>query len=410
MRTQISKYLSCGLLLSVALFSTSCKEDQLLTEESMEQQGRTDETAKLGIPTKFDEWGFAQRIEDHLDNVGFGYSIFIDGKEFFIANGGDGMARKHSEENGSPQVHGAFVKQETLETTQYVTALTVLSVMKKHNLSLTTKVWPYLPKHWKVSDKFKTLDFERLLAHRTGLINHYDLGSSNDWSKVKLSVSGAVNETIFASKAREINDINYMLLGIITPYVEAVELSKKGNATMLNKLNEVNDNFATYGQFYRNLVRSSVFVPAGLDNAAVIDWQAWKETGTMSASLSTQGYPTKNGNEPGIDKAVIHFNCGVTGLYLSASQFTKLASAVAQFKVVSLNDLTFMKTKLLGFDGKLVGTKGTYHYKKGQGDNCETIFFDFGKIQVSVFANSPQSDLSNPVVIATMFENSFIPL
>jgi hypothetical protein len=404
MKTQFLKSLSCGLIFSAVLFSTSCKENEILAPEATEKQDDSDKNAKLGIPTKFDQVAFAQRIEDYLDPkvAGFGYSIFNDGKEYFNTNGGDGVARKHIE--SSFQAHGAIVKQETLKTTQYVTALAVLRIIKKYNLTLSTKVWPYLPKSWKPSDKFKTLDFERLLAHRTGLLNY------NDLTKLKLTVEGPVNDPIFNAKSRENNDINYLLLGIITPYVEAVELKKLGSSTKLNELDAVAENFTAWGTHYRNIVRTNVFVPAGLENASIIDWQTWDNTGPISSSLGTKGYPAKLGDAPGISKGINRFNCGVTGLYLSASQFAKLQSAVAQFKVVSLADLELMKSKLLGFDGKLVGTKGSYFYKSSIGDNNETIIFDFGKIQVAIFANSPESDLSDPTVVAMMFENSFIPL
>jgi hypothetical protein len=404
MKTQFLKSLSCGLIFSAVLFSTACKENEILTPEATEKQD-DDRSAKLGIPTKFDQVGFAQRIENYLEPkvAGFGYSIFNDGKEYFNTNGGDGAARKQIE--SSFQAHGAIVKQETLKTTQYVTALAVLRILKKYNLSLSTKVWPYLPKSWNPSDKFKTLDFERLLAHRTGLINY------NDFVKIKLTVEGPVNEPIFNNvNIRENNDINYLLLGIITPYVEAVELKKQGNSTKLNELNASAESFSVYGAHFREIVRANVFVPAGLENATIIDWQAWGNTGPISSSLGTKGYPAKTGNEPGISKGINRLNCGVTGLYLSASQFAKLQSAVAQFKVVSMADLGLMKTKLMGFDGKLTGTKGSYFYKASIGDNNETIIFDFGKIQVAIFANSPESDLSDPTVVAMMFENSFIPL
>ncbi|SDG22865.1 CubicO group peptidase, beta-lactamase class C family [Dyadobacter soli] len=408
MKRHILKSISLGIFATTLLFTTSCKEELIPTEELSQIEG-DDRNAKLGIPTKFDANGFAIRIENLLEGeVGFGYAVYNNGEEFYRANGGDGFARKHFE--GSFQLHGAVVKQEVLTTTQYVTAVTALRILKKYNLSLSTKVWNYLPKNWVPSSKFKELDFERLLAHRTGLIYY-----PNDWDKVKLTVEGPVNESIFNAKTKQNNNINYLLLGIILPYVEATELKKQGNAAKWNELNATPENFMLYGEHYRNIVRTNVFVPAGLEHATVIDWQAWGqnpwgEMGPISASLSTQGYPARNGDEPGIDKPIIRWECGATGLYLSASQFGKLASKVAKNELLTMMELNLMKSKLLGFDGKLTGTKGSYFYKTGIGHNCETIFLDFGPVQVAVFANSPQSEISNPKLIAQMYENSFVPL
>ena len=403
MKRPFFKSISLGIFAAAVLLTTSCKEELIPTEE-LSQTERDNDNAKLGLPTKLDVNAFATKIENYLeDQVGFGYAIYNNGEVFFQANGGDGFARKHFE--GNFQLHGAAVKQEISTTTQYVTAIAAMKILKKYNLSITTKVWNYLPKDWVPSPQFKELDFERLLAHKTGLIYY-----PNHWDKVKLTVEGPVNETIFNSKAKQNNNINYLLLGIILPYVEATELKKQGNATKWNELNATPDNFMIYGDHFRNIVRNNVFVPAGLETPTVIDWQAWAQTGPISPSQSTQGYPTRNGDEPGIDKPIVRWDCGATGLYLSASQFGKLSSKVAKNEILTSTELNLMKTKLLGFDGKLTGTHGSYFYKSGVGYNCETIFIDFGPVQVAVFANSPQSDISDPTVIALMYENSFVPL
>ena len=404
MKRHLFKSISLGIFTATLLFTTSCKEELIPAEELSAQTEGDDRNAKLGLPTKFDVNGFANSIENLLeDEVGFGYAIYNNGAEFYQANGGDGFARKHFE--GNFQLHGAVVKQEILTTTQYVTAIATLKILKKYNLPITTKVWNYLPKNWVPSAQFKELDFERLLAHKTGLIYY-----PNNWDNVKLTVEGPINETVFNAKTKQNSNINYLLLGIILPYVEATELKKQGNAAKWNELNAIPENFMLYGEHYRSIVRTNVFVPAGLDTPTIIDWQAWGQSGPISASQSTQGYPTRNGDEPGIDKVAVRWDCGATGLYMSASQFGKLSSKVAKNELLTSTELNLMKTKLLGFDGKLTGTKGSYFYKSGVGYNCETIFIDFGPVQVAVFANSPQSDISDPTVIAQMYENSFVPL
>lgn len=390
------------LILSAVLFSTSCKEEEVLLQEEVSPEAG--KAAKLGIPTKFNEIEFAKYLEEYIEPqvAGYGYAIYNDGKEYFRTNGGDGWARKKIE--SSFQIHGANIKQEIVTTTQFVTALAVIRALEKYNLSLSTPVWTYLPKYWIPSAKFKTLTFERLLAHKTGLINYKDLTKLDD------TVEGAVNNSIYSQGLYENNDVNYLLLGIILPYVQAKEQAKQGNSTLLTKLDKAEENFPDYGATFRDFVRANVFTPAGLANANLIDWQPWDINGTFSPSLATKGYPTKDGDEPGESKGINRFDCGVTGLYLSAVEFAKLQSAVAQFKVISFDDLNAMKSKLLGFDGKFSGAKGTYYWKKGNGDNCETMIVDFGKVQVAVFANSQHSDISSPSVIAGLYEKAFFPL
>ncbi|CAG5072983.1 hypothetical protein DYBT9623_04515 [Dyadobacter sp. CECT 9623] len=395
MKTQLLKSVSACLIVSTVLFSTSCKEDQILQESQVEQNIRDDSNAKL-LGTKLDKFVFAQKIEDYLYNVGFGYSIYVEGEEIFKGNGGEGFARKGFEVGGA-KPHGASVRQETLAATQFVTALAVLKTLRKYNISVKAKVWPYLPKGWVPSQKFKSLSFEQLLAHKTGLSNVFAP------NKIKLVVEGKIDNAPLIGNA----DINYSLLGIITPFVEAVELSKKGNATRLNLLNKVPMAFNTYANAFGEIVLANVFVPAGLPYANRVSWSAWNESGPINASLATQGYPALKGDAPGLDKAEVVAHAGATGLYLSASEFAKIQSAASQFKIVSSDDLKLMKDSLLGFTGKINGGAGTYYYKTDSGLNCETMIMDFGKVQVCILANSTQNDfVQNPAAIAKLFDQS----
>ncbi|MHA4739670.1 beta-lactamase family protein [Dyadobacter sp. MSC1_007] len=405
MKTNFFKVLSMSVIFGAALLSTGCKkEDEIMGDVEPEAV----RSAKLGIPTKFDQVKFAQLIEDYMEPqvAGFGYAIYNNGVEYYGTNGGDGWARKKIE---TPfQLHGATVEQEIVNTTQFVTAVSVIRALEKYNLTLSTKVHTYLPKGWVPSAKFKELTFQRMLSHRTGLINH-----NGGLSTLRQTVEGPLQNTEFDQQVRDDDNVNYELLAIILPYVQAKELAKQGNSNMLNMLDSKNnetDLFKTVAMYYREFVRFNVFIPAGLSNPYVIGWRAWDNSGDISASLGTKGYPSKDGEEPGISKTDNNLNGGATGLYISAAQFAQIQSAVSQFKIVSLNGLNAMKQHLLGFDDKIGGDKGIYYWKKGVGSNCETMAFDFGKIQVAVFANSQQSQISSPQVLADLYDQCWIPL
>ncbi|KQS30824.1 serine hydrolase [Dyadobacter sp. Leaf189] len=391
----------CFVLLS-SLFATSCREDELLSEQvTTEKISDSTRAAKFGVPTKFDQHVFAQKIEEYMEPLvaGYGYTIYNDGVPYYVSNGGDGFARKPVD---TPlQFHSAMAKQEISKVSQYVTAIAVIHALQKHKVDLGSAVWPYLPKYWKPSKEFKTLTFERLLAHQTGLIDYHD------HYKLSLTVSGDVNKAVFEAKTVKNDDVNYLLLGIILPYLEAKKLAIQGNSTKLNRLEQSNDNFFEYGEQFRAYVRENVFKAAALESASVIDWGGWNEKGTIPSSQASKGYPTKNGDEPGTKKVQHLVDCGVTGLYMSAEQFAKLQSAVAQFRIVSFDNLNRMKSKLLGFDGSVAGKKSIYYWKKGEENNCEAMIMDFGKVQVAVFATSTHSQISNPAVLSQMYEASF---
>jgi CubicO group peptidase (beta-lactamase class C family) len=406
MKTNFFKIVITGAVCGVMLFATACQEkEEFLNEAPGPEATRS---AKLGIPTKFDHVKFAQLIEDYLEPqvAGFGYALYNDGVEYYGTNGGDGAARKHID---SPyQAHSANVRQETMQVTQFVTAVAVIRALEQYNVPLTAKAYAYLPKDWKPSAKFKELSFERLLSHRTGLINY-----NGGLATLRQTVEGPVQETEFSQLIRDDDNVNYDLLALMLPYVQAIKLSQQGNTSMLIKLNSQSNEselFKTTAMYFREFVRFNVFIPAGLSNPYAIAWRAWDSNGDISADKGTKGYPAKTGDVPGLSKLDNNVNPGATGLYLSAAQFAKMQSAVAQFKIISLASIQVMKQQLFGFDGKLTGTKGNYYWKKGDGNNCETMIFDFGKVQVAVFANSRQSEISSPQVLAQFYEQCWIPL
>jgi CubicO group peptidase (beta-lactamase class C family) len=402
MKTQFLKSITFCLVLLSTMLATSCREDELLSEAlTTEKNLDSTRSAKFGVPTTFDQHEFALKIESYMEPLvaGFGYTIYNDGVPYYETKGGDGYARKHVD---TPmRLHSALAKQEISTVTQYVTAVAMLHALQKYNVPVNAAVWPYLPKYWTISKDFKAVTFERLLAHRSGLVDYHD------YKKLSLTVGGMLDKNAFDKNDRVNSDVNYLLLGVILPYLEAKKLAAQGNTTKLNKLESVNNNFIEYGEQYRAYVRSNVFKAAGLANSSVIDWRGWNENGTIPSAATNMGYPTKNGSEPGIPKELHLVDCGVTGLYMNAEEFAKFQSAVAQFKVISFDHLNLMKSKLLGFDGSIAGSKSIYYWKKGAENNSEAMIMDFGKVQVAVFATSTHSQITDPKILAQFYETSF---
>ncbi len=406
MKTNLFKIVSTGMVFCIMLISSACRNEEEFLNNAPEPEAVR--SAKLGIPTKFDQVKFAELIEEYLEPqvAGFGYALYNDGVEYYRTNGGDGWARKPFDV--PLQGHSAIVRQETMQVTQYVSALAVIRVLEKYGVPMSAKVHEYMPAHWNPSSKFKQLSFERLLAHKTGLINY-----NNGLLSLRKTVEGPVQETEFSQLIRDDDHVNYDLLALALPYVIAKKLSQQGNPAMLNDLNNRETDWELFkitAMHFREFVRFNVFIPAGLSDPSLIAWKAWDSSGDLDASKSTKGYPSPTGDQPGIPKADNTMSPGATGLYISASQFAKIQSAVAQFKIVSLNGTMAMKQGLLGYDGKLNGSKGSYYWKKGDGNNCETMIFNFGKVQLAVFTNSPQSEISKPQVLANFFEDSWVPL
>jgi hypothetical protein len=162
-----------------------------------------------------------------------------------------------------------------------------------------------------------------------------------------------------------------------------IDIKKNNTLTTseLVKLESGTDNWYTDGQVgarFRGLVRLHVFKPAGLQYWSVMDYTSWNNNGVINPEMGTKGYPSVNGNEPGIAKTDLRLNGGSGGLYISANEFGHIQTAAANGKIVSDANYEVMKSKRLGFDGVVNGSRGKYYWKNGGANNHETMIFDMG--------------------------------
>lgn len=390
----------------IAFFSTSCKKENIM-DAKLQADG---EIAGIGEfintpPKTFDPLLMAQKIEAYMNGkvAGYGYTIMHEGKPWFLNQGGAGWARYRIDAPNYAFRHGYQSRQGIANAAKFVTALATISLLEKYGLSLDEKIYPYLPTNWKPSYEFKQLSFRRLLEHRTGLINY-----GKNLADYKKTVEDGVDLFLFEDGCRIYNDVNYGLAGILLPYLKA----KKSNATDYANLKALQTQPLELEEtlIYRflGIAATTVFKPTGFSYWNNVNYTPWDNNGFISTYESSAGYPTKDGSVPGIPKWDERKVAPARGLYISAWEFTQIQYAAAQFKIVSKAGYETMRTQLLGFDGAVVGAHGKYTWKKGSGDNLESMIFDFGKTQVAVFANSMHSHISDdPTILADAFDESW---
>lgn len=397
MKTVRIKTLAFSFAVATALLTTGCK-DEIQPESQLNPSG-SGRTGDLAI-LQFDGPKFGKSIETYMNGrvAGYGYTVFHDGK--LVAGGGNGWARKPFE--STPTKHSDQQRQDIASSSKFVTALATVALLEKHKISLLTPVYHYLPVSWKPSDDFKKITFERLLAHQTAITNY-----KNGWAGLKKGVE----ELAVDSKVRNYDNVNYSLMAVILAYVD-IKKNQSFTTQQLLDLEANPDSWYSPGNLglrFRSIVRVLVFKPAGLLHWGVMDYTSWNNNGVMSPELGTKGYPSVNGNEPGVAKTDLRINGGSGGLYISPNEFGRIQDAAAHGQIVSDAYYEVMKTKFLGFDGVVNGARGNYYWKNGGANNNETILFDTGRTQICVFANSPQSDISsNPSIIANAYDKAWV--
>jgi len=396
------------LLFAIATITTlSCKKENIM-DTKIQADG---EIAGIGDfnntqPKTFQPLLMAQKIEAYMNGkvAGYGYTIMHDGKPWFLNQGGGGWARYRIDAPNTAFRHGYQSRQGIANAAKFVTALATISLLEKYGLSLDEKIYPYLPTNWKPSAEFKQLSFRRLLEHRTGLINY-----GKNIADYKKTVEDGVNMFLFEEGCRIYDDVNYGLAMILLPYLN----TKKGNPTDYTFLKSLQDQPLELEEklIYRfiNIAGLTVFKPTGFAYWQNVNYTPWSNNAYMISTYeSSAGYSTIDGSTPGIPKWDERKVAAARGLYISAWEFTQIQAAAAQYKIVSKAGYEAMRAQLLGFDGAVAGAHGRYTWKKGSGDNFESMIFDFGKTQVAVFANSPHSHISeDPTILINAFDESW---
>ncbi|GAB2767519.1 hypothetical protein GCM10027275_07390 [Rhabdobacter roseus] len=406
MKTKIIKVASLSLLFGASLVGTSCKNDDIFPETSQSEANNHSSARTIDnlAVVQFNVDKFAENIETYMNGkvAGYGYTIMHEGQIYYRGKGGGGWARRAVD--GTPVEHSAQQRQDIASSTKFATALATVALLEKYKLSLQEPVYLYLPTNWKPSENFKKLTFERLLSHRTGLINY-----NGDWNNMKKSVEGEMKLDEFLKNTRTYNNINYSLLGVILPYLIAKKEFPADYAALKKLEDKPTEIYPATGIRFTGLMRKYVFQPAGIQNWSVVDFGVWNNNGPMAAEQGSRGYATANGNETGLVNGDYRRNGAPGGLYISPTEFAQIQRRAAEGKIVSATNYQVMKDKLLGFDGTFNGSRGKYYWKNGGANHRATMIFDFGKTQVAVFANSSTSEISSKAsILINAYESAWI--
>jgi CubicO group peptidase (beta-lactamase class C family) len=369
------------------------------------EQTSVDRTESLTPEYAIDWDGFANEIAGTVwgngsNVVGYAFAIAKNGGILRSGAGGDRRTTAH----GSRLPFTTKTQAQTASAAKTINAAALIKVLYEHNLTVDSKIAPFLPSCWKRGPGVASITFRQILNHTSRL--PLAGGKCNFGDGYSCLV-----EMIEKGQVGPLGDYNthaYDLLRIFVPMVDdragtmgAFELHKcKNTAQVLNR--KVSSKFVTY-------VFEEILDPAGAK-------ASFYPEGDFSYSYDEDRRSLK-GDRPQID---FYMRAGSGKLAMSVTDYIRFLSALDRGLIIPKGRVEMMKGQVdgnrLGFDSARVGAAGVYHRKTGGCPDfpgtiggCKTVAMIFpGDVQVYVATNSDGNDYPGSLtsIVANAFDNA----
>lgn len=256
-----------ALLAVLATAAGASAQDQE-AERSEPKGGALPLSAAPKPPTgaKFDLDKFEQNIKNALGGrkaIGYAYAINVDGQ--LKRSGRDGVARRAADNQNVALEQSPTKRMNIASVTKTITAAAVLKAIQDKkavghpNLTINSKVDPFLPAPWVRGTGVKDLTFKDLLSQYSGMNDNG--GSTSGEALQKWIADGAPRDK---EDFKYING-NIAIFRFILPYMLADERTRAA----WNKMAE-SDNAglnASVSAEFRRHVRETIFEPMGIKDA-----------------------------------------------------------------------------------------------------------------------------------------------
>jgi D-alanyl-D-alanine carboxypeptidase len=286
---------------------------------------------------------FEQNIRQSLRGQTVGYVYAINQNKQLKKSGDSGDARisidGQMDQSPSKRMNIASI-------TKTITAVAVLKLLEKKNLTIDSLIKPWLPADWQLGPGVDSLTFKHLMTHRSGFNSvNANFNSTLSFNALRDSVAtGVVN-----SQSYSYLNMNYALFRVIIP---ALWKGLPGSPS----IGEINPTSASF--FYRLYVQQEIMDKIGVLNADCIN---------PSSTQPTLFY-TAGATGPGVDFGDWYNICGGGGYYLSAID---LAAFMAYIRydnnILSAANRSIMEQNFIGWSegNRMTGIKGEYYNHGG---------------------------------------------
>lgn len=338
----------------------------------------------------FDVALFSKNLKESFEGktVGFSFAIAQNGKIVKYDKGG--LARKDIDMPETDYL--VTTRQATGSCTKTISALALLRALEAKGLNEDAYVADLLPTKWNINPANKKIKVSHLLAHKSGLTFY-----GNVYGALMETMKTATTGFGDAQSFYAYDNVNYLLCRLLIPCVV------KGRDSFSYFTDLAGEQMA---QAYRTYIREEIFKISGLPNYAKIDIGPWNEAGPITPKTSdrtmTLYYNYSQPSLNGMMKYTSYLEAGAGGWYMNTPEMAQVLLSAEAGKLVSKEMLTRMKTKLMGFDNKIVGKHGEYYWKNGlwadeQDRGIYTVIMHFpNNVQVAWHTNSRKTIIGDP--------------
>jgi D-alanyl-D-alanine carboxypeptidase len=298
---------------------------------------------------KFNHQKFVLALNDSLLNLGgVQYAIMQNG--FVYLNGANGMARAS---NSCPEVQlTACNKMNIASCTKLITSACVMKMLYEQGLDENDTIGPFLPTSWNCPAAMRSLRFQDLLRHRSGLhpfTENADFDQTLSYNGLKtLAETGPDTDSIGFSVYR---NANYALMRIMMP---ALWKNLASCPQALLDADNITDEISQ--QYYDEAIRQFVFSPVGadgeLDAAAMGDFETLYYRGSSSNGAGNWKNKAGGGgwNMTALDMAKI-----INGIFNGTVVSSTVRDAMLNNNLGFWNTLTVTDGQLRGHGGDITG-------------------------------------------------------
>ncbi len=330
---------------------------------------------------------FSANIETALKGNVVGY-ISTVGALAIISK--DGAARTPADAPGLAM--DSDIRTDIASLSKVLTTIGVLQSLKAHNLTIESKILPYLPPDWTKGPNIDTITFHDLLTHSAGFRVDGN-GSNTTYAVLQQQIQNGVN--LPDKQVAKYNNLNFAIFRELLPFMEG--FNDPGPATRPD---------AT-AAFYINYMNQHVFQPLGIANAGC-------DAAAVSHPLLTYPIPPI-GAANGTDWGDWTLACGGGGWLLNAGELYKvMLDLTGGNTLLSDEQKSLMNADCLGWDCS-VQTQTDFVGKNGNLSSSGFVLWTFFGIfkctvPVVVIVNSDTpSNLNITSLVNTAFVNAGIP-
>jgi len=238
-----------------------------------------------------------------------------------------------------PDSFTIYTRYNPASVTKTITAVAVLQLLNKKNLSIQDKIWQFLPQSWNIPASIKDITFRQILTHQGGI--RYDVYPP-DYAAVKTAIENGINST--DTLVEQYNNMNFAICRILVDYLGGYDP------------NSFSDQPTGTSQYFINYLQKNIFDTLGFKNIRF----------SPDPSSQLLFYPFPVNGDPGSDFGDWSLSPGSAGVQISTWELaTFIYNLHYTNSLLTENMKTQMYTGLLGWDGRTQADNDEYIFKNG---------------------------------------------